>query len=237
MTTPVVSMDEHRTEPKRRGVRALIAILIALVITALAWLVWFSPVLSVQGVRVVGATGAPANAVMSAAQVPLGVPLAQLDAAGIASRVATIPWVGTVEVRRGWPREVVLAVTPRVPVAKVAGTPKVADATGLAFDPPTPPGPLLDIDAQGPALVAAVQVLTGLPDAIRSRVRLIEARTRDDVELQLRSGAVVRWGSAERGDLKAQVLLALLPRRARVYDVTAPELPTTFGERPVKAGG
>jgi cell division protein FtsQ len=41
----------------------------------------------------------------------------------------------------------------------------------------------------------------------------------------------VLWGSAEQGELKAQVLAALLQRRAGVYDVSAPELPTTQQEK------
>ena len=52
---------------------------------------------------------------------------------------------------------------------------------------------------------------------------------RDDVVLTLRAGAAVRWGSAERADRKAQVLRSLLPVRAEVYDVSAPDLPTTSG--------
>jgi cell division protein FtsQ len=38
---------------------------------------------------------------------------------------------------------------------------------------------------------------------------------------------VVRWGDSGRSGLKAAVLRALLPQRARVYDVSAPDLPTT----------
>ncbi len=50
----------------------------------------------------------------------------------------------------------------------------------------------------------------------------------DDVALTLRSGDLVRWGSVEDADLKASVLAALMKRKASVYDVSAPRLPTTY---------
>jgi cell division protein FtsQ len=35
------------------------------------------------------------------------------------------------------------------------------------------------------------------------------------------------WGSAEASERKAEVLTALMRLRAKVYDVSAPEAPTT----------
>jgi len=59
----------------------------------------------------------------------------------------------------------------------------------------------------------------------------LTATTLDDVTLTLRSGDTVRWGSAEQPEFKAEVLHALMKRKADVYDVAAPELPTTFRAR------
>jgi cell division protein FtsQ len=74
-------------------------------------------------------------------------------------------------------------------------------------------------------------VYTGLPDKWRNRVIRLTATSRDDVALTLRSGAVVRWGSADQSEFKGSVLDALITRRAAIYDVSAPELPTTQGKR------
>jgi cell division protein FtsQ len=41
----------------------------------------------------------------------------------------------------------------------------------------------------------------------------------------------VRWGSVEQPELKSQVARSLLKRKAKVYDVSAPELPTTYKEK------
>jgi cell division protein FtsQ len=56
------------------------------------------------------------------------------------------------------------------------------------------------------------------------------------VEFTLRSGAVVRWGSQDQADFKADVLRALLRDKQDLYDVSAPELPTTFRTRPSSRG-
>ena len=71
-------------------------------------------------------------------------------------------------------------------------------------------------------------VLAALPADISARLVSISATTRDDVALTLRSGALVRWGSAQQPEFKAEVLRALLRHKRAVYDVSAPELPTTF---------
>ena len=41
----------------------------------------------------------------------------------------------------------------------------------------------------------------------------------------------MKWGSADEPEFKAAVLDALLSRRAQIYDVSAPELPTTTDEK------
>ena len=212
----------------------------SVVVAGLVWLVWFSSVLSVTSVRVVGADRAAGSAALAAADVPLGIPLARLDADAAAARVRALPWVGSVEVRRGWPHEVVIAVEPRVPVARLMSGEKVS-ADGTVFSLPagapavtlgTPTqavAPTLPtVAARGDALKAAVAVLASLPPDLAARVKSAAASTRDDVDLTLKGGDVVHWGSAEKAAEKAQVLTALMAHPASIYDVTSPELPTTW---------
>lgn len=226
MTTIIPFRLNRRSPWIRRGL-----IVLGLVLAAgLVWMVWFSHVFAVREVNVVGASGDAADAVVRAAQVPVGAPLAQLDAALISERVRTLPWVGEVEVRRGWPRSVVLAVDERTGIARREG--QLVDAAGVAFTPIGPiPRDLPLVRAEGAALESAMAVYTGLPEKWRNRVIRLTATSRDDVALTLRSGAVVRWGSVEQSDFKASVLDALIKRRAAIYDVSAPELPTTQGKR------
>jgi cell division protein FtsQ len=210
-----------------------VAIIAGLVLLALGvvWLVWFSSVLQVREVRVVGIEGARAQEAQTIAAVPLGIPLARLDAASAEERLRAVPWVASAEVRRGWPSEVVIAVTGREAVAAVADDSgqQAIDDQGVVFTPTEPlPKRLPRIRAEGAALTAAVAVLQSLPPDLRDRVVSLSATTRDDVDLILRSGDEVRWGSADQAEMKAEVLRVLLKRKADMYDVSAPELPTTF---------
>ena len=231
MTPPVVELDHHRARGPRRRLRIIIAIFVVLALVAVAWMIWFSSLLTADAVTVVGVDGAAAQEVQNTASVPLGVPLAQLDTDAIAQHLSTIGWIDHIDVRRGWPHDVVIAVTPRTPIA-TRGDGTVVDATGVAFTPvAVVPAGLPTVHAENLGLVAAMGVLTSLPDDIRQKVVSLKATTRDDVELTLKSSAIVRWGSAEQAELKAEVTRALLKRKAKIYDVSAPELPTTFKEK------
>ena len=226
-----------RQAQRRKRLRRTIVVIVAMIGIFALWLVWFSPVLSVQQVEVVGVDDAAAMEVAELADIPLGVPIARLDTDAPLQRVLTLQWLAAAEVRRGWPSQVVIAVQPRIAIARteVDGKWLGVDSQGVAFLPPTPLSKgLIEVSGIGVALRAGVEVLESLPADLLARVSSVSATTRDDVELTLNSGSLVRWGSADEADFKSQVLTALLARRAQVYDVSAPELPTTFNERPKK---
>lgn len=232
----VLESTERFTTAEREGggwKKWLALALLVVLAGAAVWLVWFSSVLSVQEVRVVGATGVPVDEVRSAASVRIGTPLARVDADGVADRVGAIPEVGAVEVRRGWPDVLVVVVTERTPVGVVRAGPGYAyvDATGARFGsaPTRPPALPVVRPSDETSLLAGVQVVDSLPADLRARVVAVVARSRDDVVLSLRVGALVQWGSAEQAEAKAAVLAALLPLKAAYYDVSAPDLPTTRG--------
>ena len=111
-----------RPSRRRRRIRALAIVLAVLTVAGVVWLVFFSSLLAVNRVRVVGVEGVPADQVVAAAAVPIGIALARLDTARAQAGILTLPWVASVDVRRGWPNEVVLAVTARVPIAVLAGS-------------------------------------------------------------------------------------------------------------------
>jgi cell division protein FtsQ len=222
---------------KRRKLWIVIAPALVIIIGGAAWAIWFSSIFAVDQVRAVNADNSELTEqqvveVRAKAAINTGDPIATVDSDTAAQQVATLPWVKSVEVRRGWPNEIVIAVDMRVPVARVSvGDRQLAvDAQGITFDSLNIQG-LPRIDAEGEALVAAVEVLISLPENLRTKVTRLVANSRDDVELILKSGSTVRWGSSEEAEFKAQVLEALLTRRAEIYDVSAPELPTTTNEK------
>lgn len=240
MTPPLVDVTGRRRrrarERLRRRVRvaAVLAGVLALVGGA-AWLVAASPVFVVAAVAVEGAELTPVDDVRAAAAVPEGVPLAQVDAAAVATRVARLPAVARVEVRRTWPRTITVAVTERQVrlVRRIGSGYQWLDASGRGFHASAKP-PKGAVRAEVPGddaglLAAVATVADSLPDALRERTRVVRARTVDSISLRLHDGGEVVWGSAEQSGLKAEVVVPLLALDARVYDVSAPTHPTTRG--------
>lgn len=220
--------------PRRRWLRVVLVLMAILVIASAVWAVWFSSLLAATGVRVVGVEGARADAALAAAAIPVGMPLARIDTAPAERAVRALPWVLDADVRRGWPGEIVVAVTPRTPIAVIvaASGRSGVDSEGVVFPAAGAlPKGLPTVTAEGVGLTASMAALATLPADLARRVVSVSATTRDDIELTLRSGDVVRWGSADQPELKAEVLRALMQRKADVYDVAAPEVPTTFRAR------
>lgn len=227
----------YRANKRKKKIWLFLVPIITILGGALIWLIWFSSVFGVKEVQVVDSAGGILSAdqiaqVQVTANISLNQPIARIDTETAAQAVANLAWVSSVEVRRGWPNEVVVAVDQRVPVARVktSGSSQGVDAQGIIFDSLNVGGLPL-IEATGAPLVSAVGVLTNLPANLAQKVVRIRAESIDSIELDLKSGAVVRWGSADEPEFKAAVLEALLLRRAQIYDVSAPELPTTTDEK------
>jgi cell division protein FtsQ len=223
---------------RRRQLRILGLFVAVLIVGGGVWVVLFAPWLSVSSLRVDGLTDQGqiqgAQEVLSAAAIPMGDPLINVDTHGVRQRISALPWVASVEVYRAWPSTVVLEVREREPVAVLeeGDNSRGVDQTGVIFDPP---GGLLLTDpiirGEQEAVAEAVKVVASLPPEIERRVRVVQAVSPDDIRLELGNGSIVRWGNSSEGEFKAQVLLALLPRRAQAYDVSAPQLPATFAEK------
>ena len=232
--TVVESAQRFGAAQRTRHWRRWLALAVVVALVALAvWVVWFSSLLSVREVRVVGAVNVSADQVRQAAAVPTGLPLARADVDGITARVAAIPRVAAVEVRRGYPDVLVIVVTERAPVAVTREGSELVyvDATGARFGAMTvaPQGMPFVAASSDQALQSAAAVVAALPAQLRSTVTAVSAHSRDDVVLRLPDGATVQWGSADQSDRKAAVLAALVHVRAASYDVSAPDLPTSRG--------
>ncbi len=214
----------------------LVGVVVLAVLGGGVYVVYFSEVLSVQGVEVTGQDTVSRDDLLQAAAVPTGGPLATVDLGAIQRRVENIDAVLSVAVTRQWPHEVLIDVTERTAVAVIdrGGEYRAVDATGTVFDsfPAAPDGlpriqaaDLDDVDA----LRAAAVVLAALPPEVSAVVDHLEVAGVDEIDLLLDGGRTVRWGSAESSPQKAEVLAALLEQPGRVYDVTVPGQPTTSG--------
>lgn len=202
------------------------------------WLFYFSSVLAVSGVRVTGLDTVPSATITSAAAAPVGTPLAKVDLDAIADRVRAVPAVADAQVTRAWPDQLVIVVTERLAVVVVTDGNKfeLVDATGVSFrSVPSRPEGLPEALVVGTrrdvTIRSVVKVSAALPVALRAEVASISAGSPDSITLNLGSGVKVVWGSADDSERKAEVLSVLMRRKAKVYDVSAPDLPVTKGEK------
>jgi len=242
MTAPVSLADRvgqrlrqpgERRRPSRVTV-VLVALGAAVVLGLVAWLLFVSSLFGVANVQVQGVSRVAETDVVDAANIAAGTPLARLDTAAVAARVARIPAVGSVDVVRDWPRGVTIVIHERVPAAvRERGSGFVlVDRTGVVFDqvatrPKRLPLVSAPVSAGAPALRAALDVLDAVPSSIRGEVRSVRAASPDEVTVQLTHHRTVVWGDTGLASRKGAVLAVLLKRKAAVYDVSVPDAPTT----------
>lgn len=228
--------DSARTRtdsPSRRRAlrRRWVAGLILIALLALAYGVWFTPLLGVAAVRVEHADSVSVTRVRAAASLEHGTPLPRVDTAAVRDRVGSLSGVSDVDVSRSWPSTIVISITERTPVAAMEqseGT-ELLDRDGVAYRTvEEKPGelPLLRKVRGDQARKAAVEVVDELPGKLREHVATVSAGNKHRVRFTLDTGAKVVWGAADRGERKAKVLGALLTQDGSVYDVSSPDLPT-----------
>lgn len=240
MSGPLIDLngrvrDRSRERRQRRvtlGTRVVIGVV---VIAALGWVLTASPLFSVREVKVVGNTSVPATTILQAAQVPMGVPLAQLDRDAIATRLMTVPGVGKGVVNVSLPGTVTLEVTERTVAFVVAadGGFALVDSSGVRYGQSTskPSGvPNAQADPNDQQLLADVATVLGaLPQSLARTVNLVVAPTRDSIVVKMDNGLAVTWGSADDSPLKGQTAAALAAAKpnCRAIDVSSPTQPTT----------
>jgi cell division protein FtsQ len=217
--------------PSRRVL--VFAVGLALVMLA-AWVVFFSTWLAADEISVSGAETLSAGDVRAVAAVSLGTPLARLDIEGVRRRVAEIPEVREVEVRRKWPHTVAIDIVEREPVAVLR-----RDSIWWSIDKDgklfaggaqrVERWPLLSVPATAgeDALLEAARVASALPADLRRITVRLSAESMDSITVHLQGSRTVMWGSATDSERKVEVLRALLKQAtSATYDVSVPEQPT-----------
>lgn len=225
--------DERAKRRRRRWILGIGGGVLVVVITVLVWLFLFSSVLNARAVTVEGVKLLEKQQVIEVAQVPMGEPIAVIQTGQVADRVGALSEVKNAFVTREFPNTIHIEVVERRPVFQLRD--------GGSFD-------LVDDDAH--VVRSGQGRVEGLPEAsapkrdarmmrdiatvvdslspqVHDSVALVELKTVDRIEIHLASGRTVIWGSADESALKAQVLDPLLTVDAKIYDVSAPNHPTT----------
>lgn len=237
MSTPREFSESLRNARSHRRLRRWIGIgvvaLLAVTALVLGWLFLLSTTFAAREIVVEGTTLLPADQVQQTASVPTDVPLARLDTTGIRERVEQLPEVRSADVSVQYPDTVHIQVTERVAVYQLAsgGTFSWLDAEGIAFRTQQPRSSQLPVAELGEDTqrirADAGTVVTHVPESVRDQVTTIKVKSVDHIEVTLRDHRVIVWGSADDSELKSDVLQTLLGVKAKHYDVSAPNHPTT----------
>ncbi|MEO6019216.1 MAG: FtsQ-type POTRA domain-containing protein [Knoellia sp.] len=226
---------QRRRQPWRRALWILGSLV---VVAGLVWVAYWSPVLAVRQVQVVGVSGAEKAAVAALVNVDKGTPLARVDLGAVEERVRSRPTIAEVSAERGWPgtlRVRTVARQPALVLKNPQGQLEVVDSTGVSYQTvkTAPAGVPLVTAASSKgttkeALEAALSVIDTLPVDLAKRVTAIQVSTANLVSFTLDDVQVV-WGGADEVDRKLEILTALLTTHPDVIDVSAPDTPVTRG--------
>lgn len=203
-------------------------------VAALVWLFFFSDIFRAREATVEGNALVGVDDVLAAAAVPTGMPLLLVDTEPIEARVLELPEVRSVSVERDFPDAVRVVVEERDAVYQLqdAGSYSWVDAEGIVFRTnqaadPTLPAARVSGERDERILSDIATVVRALPSAVAGEVSRIDAASVDRIQLTFADDRTVVWGSADDSELKSQVLTPLLGVDAKVYDVSAPNHPTT----------
>lgn len=222
---------------RRRTNRIYLGIGIALVVLLIGYVaLYFVPVFAVRDVAVNGARTVAVESVRERAAVVPGTPLLQVDTHAIARRVAGIPRVDEVTVRRDYPSGLRIDVVERTAlvVVEVDGAQHLVDAQGIDFGEGEAPAGI-------PRLTVGPEARAVLPEVVRDlatvfgevrttagqEITEVNVETPASIVLTLVDGRIVEWGAAGRDREKAVALQMVLEQPGDVWNVSNPALPTS----------
>jgi len=227
-----------KAKPKQFRVIALslLASLLALVLLVLATV--FTPLLAVENIRVTGVSKVSKKAVEQAVKSQLGVPLPLVSSQAVAESLSKFSLIESFSLVSELPNTLHVAISERQPIAivDIKGVSYLYDPAGVrvgeaSFRDEFPRVASTGEPKDSKSFALAIDVLLALPASLLPRVSQIDAKSKDDVTMQLRgnSGQRIIWGDASQSTLKSKVLAALVANQRvtdRVtFDVSSPTAP------------
>jgi cell division septal protein FtsQ len=212
----------------------LLTLLAILLIAGLAYLLGWSNVLTVKEISYTGApTKSSEVTVKNLTNLEVGERLARVETREIAGRLQTLPWIESADLSRNWiSGKIVIAVTPRIPIATFNG--ELMDATGKRFELPGGfKSKLPSVFARDTKSgLAAIKLFTKLHSEFSTRTSAFTATSPENINFKITEGKkslFVIWGSDIEIDLKLKVYKALvaLPENSKIkkIDLTEPRSP------------
>ena len=211
------------------------SILILGILTSVAT---FSPLLAIQQVTVVGTQRLSPNEISKALSSQIGTPLPLLNQDEIAQSLAGFSLIESFTATAVPPNELQIRVSERqaLCIVEFEGALWLHDPAGvrIALAEPTDLLPRIVITeppTSSQRFRDSVDVLLALPVELLAEVEIIQANTKDDVQMTLRGslGQRISWGDSSNAVLKSRVLQALIANNQGAtgvtFDVSSPNAP------------
>jgi len=227
------------SQVKKIFIRSVFIGIAALIILVLATM--FTPIMAISKITVSGNQLVPEKQIQSALKKYIGSPLPMITSETVAQELSKFKLIESISLVSLPPHQVQVRIVERTPIAVVVqgGVSYLYDPSGVRVGNATGYEKLPTIIIKGDPkdsknFKQAIDVLLSLPSSLLNRVAYIQARSRDNVTLQLRGNAVqtIIWGDSTQSALKSRVLRVLLyktPSRIRAtFDVSAPLTPSVI---------
>jgi cell division protein FtsQ len=210
-----------------------IAILLAIVAGAT-----FSPALAIKEIYVTGTERIKPELISKALQGHIGTPLPLLDEKAVASSLASFALIESFSATAVPPNGLQVKISERqaISIVAVKGERWLYDPAGVKVAQATGSEELPEIQISeeprnSQRFKNAIEVLMALPEDLLHQVEFIEARSKDDVQMSLRTSRDQRiiWGDSSDSVLKSKVLQALMANHRKTqsvtFDVSSPNAP------------
>lgn len=198
----------------------------------------FSPALAIKEIYVTGTDRIKPELVSKALQSHIGTPLPLLDENEVAESLASFALIESFSATAVPPNGLQVKISERQPISIVnlKGERWLFDPAGVrvaqASSSDALPEILISEDPRNSQRYRnAIEVLMALPEDLLDQVEFIEAKSKDDVEMSLRSSRNQRiiWGDSSESVLKSKVLQALMVNHRKTqsvtFDVSSPNAP------------
>lgn len=212
-----------------------LSVAVLLILVAVAT---FSPILAIKEIQVSGTERIDAASVTKALAPHLGTPLPLLSEQAVAESLSEFELIETFSAIAAPPNTLQVRIVERLPICivTVSGKRFLFDPAGIQLALATESDLLPEILIEGNPKESAqfknaIAVLMALPARLLDQVQIIEAKSKDNVQLRLRNAGEQRiiWGDSSNSILKSKVLDALMKnhkKSARVtFDVSSPNAP------------
>lgn len=198
----------------------------------------FSPLLAIQQVNVIGTQRLSADEVSKALAGHIGTPLPLLNQDEVAKSLSGFSLIESFSATALPPNSLQVRISERqaLCIIEVEGALWLHDPAGvrIALAQPTDILPRILISEEPTSSQRfrdAVDVLLALPVELLTQVEVIQANTKDDVQMSLRGslGQRISWGDSSDAVLKSKALQALIANNQGAtgvtFDVSSPNAP------------